>query len=89
LELFQAYAASLGLKVPDIALDNILNSQLEEITGNKTGFCSILRLINMIEELGAMAQKNEKEQNPDSSYKPALIDVPWYKRAKIKVRKTM
>jgi hypothetical protein len=83
LELFQAYAASLGLKVSEIALDNILNSQLEEITGNKTGFVNSA-VDQMIEELGAMAQKNEKEQNPDSSYKPALTDVPWYKRASVK-----
>jgi len=82
LELFQAYAASLGFSIPDIALDTILDNQLEEITGNKSGFVRSA-VDQMIEELGAMAQKNEKEQNLESPFKPTLIDVPWYKKAQV------
>ncbi|GEM_PF-2106992 len=82
LVLFQGYAASLGLRVPVIALDTILDSQLEEITGNKSGFVKSA-VDQMIEELGAMAQKNEKERNPANPNEPLLKDVPWFKNVKV------
>ncbi len=82
LDLFKGYVESLSLSIPVIDLPTILNNQLEEITGNKTGFVKSA-VDQLIEELGAMAQKNEKEQNPNSTYTPTVIDVPWFKKAKV------
>lgn len=82
INIFNGYAESLGLSIPVIDLATILNNQLEEITGNKTGFVKSA-VDQLIEEFGAMAQKNEKEQNPNSTYTPTVIDVPWFKKAKV------
>jgi hypothetical protein len=78
LNLFEAYGKECEVSVPSYKLGTILDSQLLEITGTSKGFVKSA-VDQLIEELGFMAQKNEKEIVSTSGYEPTVKIVPWYK----------
>jgi hypothetical protein len=79
LKLFEAYGKECEVSVPPYKLGTILDNQLLEITGTSKGFVKSA-VDQLIEELGFMAQKNEKEIVSTSGYEPTIKIVPWYKQ---------
>jgi hypothetical protein len=72
LTLFERYGTFIGLDVPQIDLNAVLDAQLEEITGNKTGF--VLSAVDqLINELSVFAQKDGN----------LFLGEPWQKAARI------
>ncbi len=82
LRLFEAYGKKWGASVPSYRLGTILDNQLLEITGTNKGQVKSA-VDQLIEELGFMAQKNEKEVVSTSGYEPTVRIVPWYKKVTI------
>jgi hypothetical protein len=71
LELFFYFGETFGMEMPEVNLKEMLHSQLEAITGNRSGFVKSA-VDQLIEELGIMIQKNEK---PDNGY---ATQTPWW-----------
>jgi hypothetical protein len=67
LVLFQDYAQSCGLSMPRIEPESILDHQLQEISGTQTGMVRS-SVDQLIEELGFMWQKNEKQLTYTTSW---------------------
>ena len=87
LKLFEAYGKKCGVNVPSYNIGTILNSQLLEITGTAKGFVKSA-VDQLIEELGFMAQKNEKEVVSTAGYEPAIRIVPWYRQVALNLEET-
>lgn len=64
LDLFRGFAHHNKLTVPDINYEELLDEQLEEITGAKNGMVRSA-VDQLIEELSIMAEKNEISQMED------------------------
>ncbi|WP_346286978.1 BT4734/BF3469 family protein [Zoogloea sp.] len=73
LTLFRMYGEYLGVEVPEINLEEILKAQLEEITGNKSGFVRSA-VDQLISELSVFAQKNGGLTFGEGWYKPCEIE---------------
>ena len=84
--LFQDYARSCGLVMPKIEPEAFLDDQLKEITGTDSG--SVRSSVDqLIEELGIMWQKNEKQiTSTNPGYEPSVKQVPWWTRAEVNKR---
>ena len=89
LALFQEYAVSCGVPMPRIEPEEILNDQLSEITGTDSG--SVRSSVDqLIEELGIMWQKNEKQiTSTTPGYEPAVKQVAWWTTAVVERRKVI
>jgi hypothetical protein len=87
LKLFEAYGKKHGVNVPAYNLGTILNSQLLEITGTTKGFVKSA-IDQLIEELGFMAQKNEKEVVSTPGYESAIRIVPWYRQVTLDLKES-
>jgi hypothetical protein len=84
--VFQDYATSSGLVMPKIKPEAFLDDQLKEITETDSG--SVRSSVDqLIEELGIMWQKNEKQITSASpAYEPSVKQVPWWTRADVNRR---
>jgi hypothetical protein len=72
LLLFERYGTFNGLDVPQIDLNAVLDAQLEEITGNKTGF--VLSAVDqLINELSVYAQKSVLLSLGETWHKIAVV----------------
>ncbi len=86
LTLFQDYATHCGLTMPKIDPTEFLDDQLKEITGTDSGAVRS-SVDQLIEELGIMWQKNEKQiTSTNPGYEPAVKQVPWWTRADVNKR---
>jgi len=84
-KLFEGYAASLGITPPTVDVGKVLGVQLKEITGSTTGFVRSA-VDQLIEELGIMWQKNEKQIE---FMNPNVKEKPWWKIATVKETKVV
>ncbi len=83
LVLFQKYAIHRGLQMPQIDPSKLLDGQLQEITGTDSGMVRS-SVDQLIEELGIMWQKNEKQIVSNvPGYEPSVKQMPWWKAAKV------
>jgi hypothetical protein len=86
LTLFQDYATHCGLTMPKIDPTDFLDDQLKEITGTDSGAVRS-SVDQLIEELGIMWQKNEKQiTSTNPGYEPAVKQVLWWTRADVNKR---
>jgi hypothetical protein len=83
LELFQDYAVHCGVQMPQIDPSKLLEEQLKEITGTDSGMVRS-SVDQLIEELGFMWQKNEKQiVNNYPGFEPTVKQLPWWRTAKV------
>ncbi|HKZ42447.1 MAG TPA: hypothetical protein VJ044_15905, partial [Candidatus Hodarchaeales archaeon] len=83
LKLFEDFAQNLGITPPDLRVNDVLKAQLKEITGSDTGFVRSA-VDQLIEELGIMWQRNEKQiVSNEPGKEPLVKQVPWWKLAKV------
>jgi hypothetical protein len=83
LTLFQEYAVHCGLQLQLIDPEKLLKDQLKEITGTDSGMVRS-SVDQLIEELGVMWQKNEKQiVSTTFGYEPNVKQVPWWKAAEV------
>jgi hypothetical protein len=83
LVLFQEYALHCGLQMPQIDPSKLLEEQLQEITGTDSGMVRS-SVDQLIEELGIMWQKNEKQiVSATPGYEPSVRQMPWWTVAKV------
>lgn len=83
LFLFQEYAVHCGVGMPEIDSEKLLAGQLQEITGTDSGMVRS-SVDQLIEELGIMWQKNEKQiVNTSPGFEPSVKQMPWWKAARV------
>jgi hypothetical protein len=83
LVFFQKYAVHSGLQTPQMDTSKLLKGQLQEITGTDSGMVRS-SVDQLIEELGIMWQKNEKQIVSNlPGYEPSVRQMPWWKAAKV------
>jgi hypothetical protein len=81
LTLFQEYAIAQKIQMPKIEPVKILDEQLEEITGTKTG--QVRSAVDqLIEELAIMADRTKKGTYALSSYNEP---TPWHDRVRTNI----
>jgi hypothetical protein len=89
LTLFQGYATHCGLPIAKIDPQEFLDDQLKEITGTDSGAVRS-SVDQLIEELGIMWQKNEKQiTSAVPGYEPSVKQVPWWTRAEVNKRSSI
>ena len=72
-----------ALQMPPIDPSELLAGQLQEITGTDSGMVRS-SVDQLIEELGIMWQKNEKQIVSDlPGYEPSVKQMPWWTAAKV------
>ncbi len=83
LLLFLKYGKHLGVQLPHIKFKKTIASQLKEITGTDSGMVRSA-VDQLIEELGFMAQKNEKERAYlAGGYSTEIVKTPWFTTATV------
>jgi hypothetical protein len=89
LVLFQEFAVECGVKMPRIEPEDFLDDQLREITGTDAGQVRS-SVDQLIQELGFMWQKNEKQITSSSpAFEPTVKQVPWWTTADVDKRKVI
>ena len=83
LRLFQEYAVQCGLEMPAVDPSKLLKDQLGEITGTDSGMVRS-SVDQLIEELGIMWQKNEKQIVSNlPGFEPSVKQTAWWKTATV------
>jgi hypothetical protein len=89
LVLFQEFAVACGVRMPKIDPEDFLDDQLKEITGTDAGQVRS-SVDQLIQELGFMWQKNEKQITGTSpAFEPTVKQVPWWTTADVDKRKVV
>ncbi len=81
LELFQEFSAIQNLPMPRVDPEKIVDEQLEEITGTKTGQVQSA-VDQLIEELAIMADRTQKGTYAMSAYSEP---TPWHQMVKTNI----